>query len=691
MTLQEKIVILGSIMISTSLPAFSQRSMQDIDIEEVIEQLFQQGEADLNYEAFYNTFFSRYENPYPLNTVTKSQLQSLFFLNEFQISNFLAYRRIYGPIRSKYELIAIEGFDIPTVKWLLYFTTLNKDLVNKSSNANWSKTEVMLRYEQMLEKKKGYTSPDTSYDGSLTQRYSGTPSKLLFRVKNYKPGKYSIGITAEKDPGESLGWNTGKGKYGTDYYAMHLQLENVGIFDQILVGDYSFQSGQGLVYGSGFNLGKGTETIFTTSKKFSGVVPYTSTLESKPFSGISATSTFKNLSASFMVSYTKRDARLQYDSLSNYDTYFENLKNTGLHRTSSEQSARHAINEKNAGLNVNWADNNGKLNIGINSLFTLFSEPLYNQPLAYHVATFDGNKLFNQSIYASYSFRKAKLFNEIAISDNGGTGAILGMIAAPMDNLKVSFLVRNLSEQYASFHGNPFSNSNNISNERGVYLGLQYDISYTTSVSGYFDQYKYPFANSNFLNSTDGYDWLINVTHSLNDNIDIRGNLRQTNKEKILSQAAIKIDKPASYRKTYGYLHLNAETNSNIDLSTRIAWNDLLKEHTDTYGLLLYQQIEWHTERTYIGGRFTIFDAEEFDNRIYVYEHDLQFSFPFPFYYRKGSSVMILIKKKLFHFLKIELKAKRTFYANEQELGSGLEKIKGNKRTKVKLQFLFNL
>jgi len=84
----------------------------------------------------------------------------------------------------------------------------------------------------------------------------------------------------EKDAGEQFSFEPKKRKWGADFTSFHFLLKSKSRFETIAIGDYQMQFGQGLIMGAGFNPGKGSETITTIRRSNTGVLPYSSVLES---------------------------------------------------------------------------------------------------------------------------------------------------------------------------------------------------------------------------------------------------------------------------------------------------------------------------------------------------------------------------------------------------------------------------
>jgi hypothetical protein len=292
--------------------SWAQTDLQEnLDFENVIQQLLPQQELNIDYNDIYDRLFTLYLTPLDLNNAERSDFQSLFFLNDAQINGILDYREQYGDFRSIYELLTIDDFDQTTIEKLQNFIEIKSETDFSLSRAikNPSVHELILRYQSVLEPKKGYSTPDTLSNGETTSRYLGDPGRLYARYLMARPGKYSFGFTIEKDPGEQLIWDQSTKRYGMDYYSFHALVENQWIFNKIVIGDFNLDFGQGLVFGSGISLGKGTEPVTTIRRNNLGLRPYRSVFESKDFSGIAAKVQINQINVNLFISNVFRDGK----------------------------------------------------------------------------------------------------------------------------------------------------------------------------------------------------------------------------------------------------------------------------------------------------------------------------------------------------------------------------------------------
>ncbi|MFC7670139.1 hypothetical protein ACFQT0_24275 [Hymenobacter humi] len=161
------------------------------------------------YEDLYETLLQYYQTPLNLNTATREELRALLLLSENQITALLQHRQANGDLLSVYELQSIEGYDLRTIARILPFVSVQSGNVNAGRGSLWQRiarednNALYLRYERVLQQRRGYTPP-TLYQGKPTTRYLGSPDKMLIRYRVSHTKDFSVGFALEKDAGEPL-------------------------------------------------------------------------------------------------------------------------------------------------------------------------------------------------------------------------------------------------------------------------------------------------------------------------------------------------------------------------------------------------------------------------------------------------------------------------------------------------------
>jgi hypothetical protein len=84
--------------------------------------------------------------------------------------------------------------------------------------------------------------------------------------------------------------------------------------------------------------------------------------------------------------------------------------------------------------------------------------------------------------------------------------------------------------------------------------------------------------------------------------------------------------------------------------------------------------------------RFAIFDAEDYDTRIYAYENDVLYSFSVPAYYGRGTRFYINLNYKINRSISLWLRFAQTYFNDRDVISSGNDEINSNRRTEIKVQ-----
>ncbi|MDD4150293.1 MAG: helix-hairpin-helix domain-containing protein, partial [Bacteroidales bacterium] len=322
-----------------------------MNLDEIIEQIAASTDAELDYTTLFSNLEYLYYEPLDLNTATETDFARIVFLTEYQIYSLVKYRQKFGKYTTIYELQYVDGIDPLTLKYLLPFVDIGdgdqKKKVSVGNMFSYGRNSIMGRYQRLFQEKAGYLpiadsilsiNPDKS-------RYLGSPDKLYVRYDYRYKDKLYYGITAEKDDGEQF--FKGAQKYGFDFYSGHFQINDLGVFKKIIVGDYIAQFGQGLTMWSGMSFGK-TSGATNVIKKARGVNKYSSVNESAFMRGQAATLGFGDFEFTEFVSYKSLDgsvSTLSDSTFADQEHYISSFLESGYHRTPSEIAKRKTIKE----------------------------------------------------------------------------------------------------------------------------------------------------------------------------------------------------------------------------------------------------------------------------------------------------------------------------------------------------------
>jgi len=658
------------------------------DFETIIEELFPLQEEDFDYTDVYDRLFSIYRAPIDLNTCTRESLEDLYFLNPIQVQSLLDYRQKFGRFLSVYELLAIPNFERATVDQLIHFVTVGVDADHTRFGRRFQPPEdhrLLLRYDRVIEKSRGYSEMDS------TARFLGSAARIFGRYTFSKKGDYHLGFTFEKDPGEQVRWNPGQHQYGMDYMVWHAMIENRGFVKSAIIGDYSLDFGQGLVYGSGLRMGKGLETISTIKRSGTGIRPYRSVFEQRDFRGAAVQIGSDHLSVTGFWSYLKRDALPRLDSAIVEEPYITYIKSTGLHRNMTELAAKHRFSEHSFGMNAEanlWSD---RVRVGVNAIETRYDYALIPTPRVYNQYAFSGKLNRNASIYGSLMWKYLHVFGELAVSQSKGTGAVAGLISSVTSFLHVSFLWRKYDRHFHTFYGKPFGENNQKSNETGYYIGLKVLPSRNVHINIFYDRFRFPWLRYYADAPSEGSEIAGVITYQPNRSLKLRAIFRHKVKEKNHLEEGASTSRLKNEVKDSFRADLDWTSSSGLRLTTRMQLMRYAFVDREEPGFLIAQDLQHTWKRFQLTVRASYFNTDGYASRIYVYERDIPLVYHIPAYYGHGIRYYFMAGMKWSRHFSGWFKISQTNYFDRSTIGSGLDEIEGQRRTRFKLQVLFRM
>ncbi|WP_323757006.1 helix-hairpin-helix domain-containing protein [Roseivirga sp.] len=667
---------------------------EQFDLESFIEELFNLQEEDINYEDLYESLLTLYQNPLNLNTANAYELQSLYILSSTQIQNLQNYIEQTGKLITLYELKVIEGFDYATIERLKPFVTVNsKDaLVDERPLLQRILEErnnyIISRYERILNQKKG-NGPKESPDDS---RYAGSADKFYLRYRVSKPNDFSIGFTTEKDAGEQLHWSPKNKTFFNDFWSAHIMIENQGKWQKLIIGDYQLQFGQGLLFGAGFGVGKGSETVNTANRVTLGIKPYTSVLEGGFLRGAAASYVLnKKLNATVFISNLKQDADIQMsDNTEDFDGYFSSLQLTGMHRTPTELANKKQVAETVLGMNLNFRPND-RTEAGFIISTNHFSVPMLRSDKPYNKFEFKGQSNLNMGMYGRYQWQHFLLFGESAVSKSGGLGAVGGFATSLTPRVEFAMVLRSYQKNFHTFRGTSFAEGSRNINEKGVYWGIKYTLNRKFYLTAYYDTYHFPWLRFGVDTPSNGHDYLLRLNYNPGSRIKLYGQFRSELKDINFNIASSNNNVVVPGRKDQYLIHWEYASGIRFSFKSRIQFSEYHLIAKKTKGYAFIQDAVYKNGAWAFSARMALFDTEGSQNKQYAYERDVLYAFSIPAYSGQGIRNYLLIQYRAFRKMDLWARIAKTTYYDRDEIGTGLETINGNKRTEVKFQVRYKL
>ena len=650
---------------------------ENIDLTNIVEQL-----------NFY------YEHPLNLNSATSDQLRDLWILSDIQINDLQLHIKLFGKLISQYELQSLEYWDMSTIKMVLPFIRVDDKLdqlhVGLKEAFKNGKFEVYLRYQDILENKSGYDDVVDSILENSNSYYHGNSARYYTRLRFSYRTNLSVGITAEKDPGEQF--FKGKQKYGFDFYSAHAFYKGGKYVKSVALGDYQVQIGQGLNFWSGYAFGKSAD-VTNVKKSANPLRAYTSVDETRFLRGAAVVLGVGDFSLTAFGSRKAVDASVVVDSLLEDQEFVSSINLTGFHRTNSEIERKNALIENIYGANFQYAKRNFQVGVaavsqGYNSEFIKDIQP-YNQ--------FDFRGKNSVALSADYSFvvKNFNFFGEISRTGYSGKTAVLSGILFSLDKrVSMAIVARDYDRAYQTFYNAGFAEGSRTQNERGLYAGLKLNLSREFSINSYLDVFKFPWMKFQVDGPSDGYEIMIQPSYKPSRSLEIYTRFRQQMRQKNSRDSDGTITGLEDVLQRNYRINFNYKISEAFRLKSRVEYVTINRaSNAPENGIIITQDLLYRPKSSPIDFalRYALFDTDSYDTRIYTFESNALYVFSVPAYYYKGSRAYALIRYTFLRKFDLWVRYGVSIFANRTSLGSGAEEIIGNTKTDVTIQLRMKL
>ncbi len=667
-----------------------------------LESIVEEMEYEVDFTELVESYIYFSENKININEAELDELIRLYLITPFHLESINKHRKEFGNILSIYELPLIEGFDAQTIAIitpLLRFDVPEQTQKLKLNQvAKYARHQLLLRFEDVLEQREGYAPMEDSLRWQKpNSRYLGNSHKYYARYAfNYR-NKIKAGVTMEKDPGELFltkhlddSIKSLLGSYarpGFDFYSAHLFVKDIGIVKAAVIGDYHLAFGQGLTMWSGLSFGKSTDPL-SVMRYGQGIKANTSVNEFLFLRGAAASFGWKRFGFTAFFSSKMIDASIPADdSLSQEEYIISSIDESGFHRTPNELLKKGNISQQLIGGRITYRTN--KLELGYTLHETKLGATLMPRQQLYNQFRFQGDQLVNQGIDYRWVLSRIIFFGEISRSDNGGLAALTGIMAQPTGFVTISMAARNYQKEYQNLFGSGFSEGSLANNEKGIYIGVTAALAAGWKLTAFADYFVFPWLRFATDAPSYGYDYFAQLDHRINRNADVYLRFRSKTKLTNDKNPWNNIDFLIPYTKNSYRFHLNYRLGPSWILKNRIEAISYQKsEQNPSMGYIIYQDVLYRPHAGFyeLSFRYSLFQSEDYDSRLYTYENDVLYAFSIPAFYGKGSRVYLMLKLKAHRKLDFWARIGRTWYADRYSIGTGLETIEGQSRTDVKLQ-----
>ena len=417
-------------------------------------------------------------------------------------------------------------------------------------------------------------------------------------------------------------------------YGVYMQLTDIAPHVHTIVGgNYQASFGQGLVIAPVFHSGKSMYVASAGQQK--NGLRYYSSADGAGLHGAGGT---------FRWEWGKQ-TRLDVSALYSLNKY----KDTTWH---------HAV-----GANITLRHK--KLEVQLTGIEHIYSDSIHPYRNAkYNRHYFRGYRQAVLGASVRYNYGWFDLFGEVATSQNQewGFGTIIGSRFYPADGVNLIALYRYYSPWFDNEYGYAFSESSRMGDENGGYVGFDITRLKNWRFSGYgdvfyFSGYKYGLGNDT---ATIGYDALFETKYHSNLQSPFNSQLSTFNFVFRLRA------KRKGAQDTYSVRALFEWQSGGWSLRTTADAN-----YVESYGVSLAQDIAYdftpytvHHTPLSLRLRLQAFDARKWENRIYLYEHDVLYAFSIPATYGLGGRAYFCLRWQIIKQLALYLRVSETVYSD---------------------------
>ena len=619
-----------------------------------------------------------------INTVTAE-----FLVNNFEVPlnaavQLLQYRKLLGDLIDVHELQAVPGWDKELISRLIPYIKIGGEenhFTKLRSDFNKGNSYIQMRFGSVIEKSKGYWKND---DGKTA--YAGSPLKLMIRYRFSAGRNLQWGYTTEKDAGEKV-FSSSK-PFLNDYHSFYFSMEGSGRMESFVAGDFEINMGQGLIHWQSAAYKKSASTVNPLRQGYFAV-PHKGLNEQLFHRGVAAAFRIKKFFFGFFAACNHWDANKVTDSLNNQVT-ISSVQLSGLHRTANEIADKNALRVLTFGSTLRYQLNTFKM--GINIIKYQFDFPIgkRNEPAnRYAIA---GNHWLNFSIDYRYTFKNYFLFGEVAGSQKSNPAFLAGVMAVLHPKVDISLVWRRLPPNFKSLNGNAFTEQSEPGNENGMYFGIAVKFSSKVNLNAYADVFSIPMIRSRTPSPIRGNGHLMQLTYRPDKKNSLFVRLAVENKEGLDNLSLQTIPPVALQKKSQLRIHQQLTILPGLTMNNRVDWVWIAEENRPVdRGFQVFTDLFWKPAFSALGLglRISRFETDSYNSRIYSFEKDVRNLQAVNLSAGKGWRNYFLIHYKYKSCIHISFKFMRSYYLDNQLIGSGNEEINRPSKSEYRLQIFF--
>jgi hypothetical protein len=587
-----------------------------------------------------------------LNRAELEDLQSHPMIGPTMALAVIAHRNRFGDLLGPEELQVVEGFDTAWIRRVRPLLRFGIPLIDQrfrlQSLLSESSHELLLRQRISSDDDIGYDN-----DGNYPF-YQGDAQYLMMRYRLRAGRHLSVGILAEKDPGEQ--WITRRGGR-MDFFSWSVMLRPERFIKSICIGDFQVQFGQGLVMWSGVSLGKGNE-VSGISRRGVGVRSYNSPVESGFQRGLAISFSRRFWTLDTWCSYRKLDASFVPTDTTYTRFAISSIQESGLHRNADELARKANLGSWSTGLHL--MHERARFVHEFTLAMVRYDRALWAGDDPYERFDASGRTLSAAAYTLRLRLNNGIAFTEFATDAEGHPAWLSGLVLMPDRRWTLSAHFRKYNRAYHAPAADAFREGSRTRNEQGLYLGARYQVHRTVYLQAWYDCFHFPWLRYTQSEPVWGREWQLQLVHSPSRNTELQ--LRYRVEEKPVDGGEGVFRMPHAAQRRSLRLDLSWMQGKNWAFQSRVEANRSAEAEQYTKGLLLFHEFRYKPlgKPFSLVMRFTIFRTDGYATRVYTYQQDMAGVFSLPAFSGRGQHAYLLCRLRLRPGLDLWLRCGRT-------------------------------
>ena len=576
----------------------------------------------------------------------------------------IEHRQSYGAFNNAYELQQISGIEISDIPSLLPYLNFRRPAIQQiKSLTKQINCEVLFQAQTKTDKAVGYS--EAVFQGDAVREH--------LRLKLDFSRALLLQFNLKKDAGEQYRYSSG---------GFSIYYKRNGIVQEMILGNYQIQFGQGLCIGKGLSMGKSSNTMGVMHAS-RGIRPSGSVNRSELFSGLALhLMPRSNIHLWLAASSRRTDARTSTDS--NAQLWYQSDITSGYYRTEAEIQTRHLLQQKDYLSRVEWWLGHLMLSVSYVS----------SSKQGLHHLRLDPSHLQRQDKLGSecrFTFQNTVFFNELRYDvPTHQTGSIQGLLVSLDKSTDLSIIHRQYANNLNTNNSNALS-AGNGKNEKGWLIGYQFKASKKTQINAYIDLFEHP-QNSYLADGpAKGKDALVLLNYteknSLNLQIRFRVQANDFTSRHNWQMAALSTEYRQNLR-----VELSYKTGKHSELKHRLEMVNI--RNSDQYsakGYLMFHNWSAQHRAFKFHYRFSIFNTDDYNSRVYAYENDLSSVYTMKAWNDKGYAMHLIVQYHVNKIVQIKTKFAGVRYSDEHVTGTGNDRRSGYLFGDIKFEVLVKI